>query len=208
MVRKTDPALDLPVRAFPTARDWNKWLCQHHADRPGIWVRLFKQGSGAESITYAEAVEGALCYGWIDGQARGYDDRSHLQRFTPRRRRSPWSKINRERVARLMREKRMQPAGLHEVARAKADGRWDAAYDSPSRSTVPADFVTALTRNKKAQTFFKTLNRQNVYAICFRLHAAKKPETRARRIAQFVAMLAEGRTIHPGASPKRVSRPS
>ena len=187
----------IPVLTFRSAQDWKRWLRGHHADFAGVWLRLFKKGSGVESITRAEALDEALCYGWIDGQARREDDRCYLQRFTPRRRRSIWSKINREHVARLIREKRMQPAGLKEVERAKADGRWEAAYDSPRRSMVPADFTAALARNKKAQAFFKTLNRQNVYAICFRLHGAKKTETRARRITQFVAMLAEGQTIHP-----------
>lgn len=187
---------DLQFIAFKSGKDWKRWLHRHHAESSGIWVRLFKKGTNVESITRTEALDEALCYGWIDGQARRYDEHSYLQRFTPRRSRSIWSKINREHVARLVREKRMQPAGLKEVERAKADGRWDAAYDSPSRMTVPEDFKKALAKNKTAQAFFKTLNRQNTYAICFRLHGAKKAETRERRIAQFVEMLAEGRKIH------------
>ena len=187
---------DLLFLAFQSSKDWKRWLHRNHSDSPGIWVKIFKKGSNVPSITIAEALDEALCYGWIDGQRRRFDEQSYLQRYTPRRSRSVWSKINRENVARLVRDKRMQPAGLKEVARAKADGRWAAAYDSPSRMTLPEDFKKALARNKKAQAFFKTLNRQNTYAICFRLHGAKKPETRERRIAQFVEMLAEGRKIH------------
>jgi uncharacterized protein YdeI (YjbR/CyaY-like superfamily) len=197
---------EMPVLAFRSGKDWRKWLQRNHAGLPGVWLQLSKKGSGVESLTYPEALDEALCYGWIDGQARRYDDRSYLQRFTPRRRRSMWSKINRERVARLIRDKRMQPAGLKEVARAKEDGRWEAAYDAPSRSTVPADFTAVLARNNKAQAFFRTLNRQNIYAICFRLHAAKNPETRARRIAQFVAMCAAGKAIHPVGETKNPRR--
>lgn len=187
----------LPILSFASRKDWKKWLHRSHAKSAGVWIRMFKKGSPVESVSYAEALDEALCYGWIDSQSRRYDEQSYLQKYTPRRTRSRWSKINREHVERLMREKRMQPAGLREIERAKEDGRWDAAYDSWSRATIPDDFKKALSRNKKAQAFFATLNRQNTFAICFRLQAAKKPETRARRIAQFVAMLAEGKTIYP-----------
>ena len=166
-------------------------------------MRFFKKDSGIKGLTYAEALDEALCYGWIDGQARGLDETSYLQRFTPRRKRSPWSKINREHVARLIKARRMQPAGLAEVERAKKDGRWNAAYDSFGTAAPPPDFQAALAKNKKARAFFATLSRQNVYAIYFRLHHAKQAETRARRVAQFVEMLAEGRTIHPQRATRR-----
>jgi uncharacterized protein YdeI (YjbR/CyaY-like superfamily) len=194
---KTSSALpaDVPVKTFRSAKQWRAWLHKHHADERGIWLRLFKKGADPVPLTRSEALDEALCYGWIDGQARSCDEQTYLQRFTPRRRRSMWSKINREHVARLSREQRMHPAGLKEVECAKEDGRWDAAYDSPSRTEVPDDLKQALAKNKKAQRAFATLNRQNVYAIYFRLQAAKRPETRARRLAQFVAMLAEGKTI-------------
>jgi uncharacterized protein YdeI (YjbR/CyaY-like superfamily) len=190
----------LAVRAFRSPTEWKRWLLREHARTKAVWVRFFKKGTGIKSITYAEALDEALCYGWIDGQARRFDEQSYLQRFTPRRQRSPWSKINRDHVARLTREKRMQPAGLAEVDRAKKDGRWDAAYDSFGTASPPDDFNAALARNKKAKAFFATLSRQNVYAIYFRLHHAKKAETRAKRVAQFIEMLAQGRTIHPQAA--------
>ena len=187
----------LPIKTFRTPTEWKRWLHRDHDKAKGVWLRFFKKGSGIKGLTYAEALDEALCYGWIDGQARGLDATSYLQRFTPRRRQSPWSKINREHVARLIKERRMQPAGLAEVERAKADGRWDVAYDSFGTATPPGDFKAALAKNRKATAFFATLSRQNLYAIYFRLHHAKKPETRAKRVAQFVEMLAEGRTIHP-----------
>ena len=198
----------LALRAFRSQKDWKRWLHREHAKTNGIWVRFFKKGTGIDAMNYAEALDEALCYGWIDGQARGFDEKSYLQRFTPRRQRSPWSKINRDHIARLTKEKRMQPAGLAEVDRAKKDGRWNAAYDSFSIATPPDDFKTALAKNKKAKAVFATLSRQNLYAIYFRLHHAKKAETRAKRVAQFVEMLAEGRTIHPQKSKPSGSRPS
>jgi uncharacterized protein YdeI (YjbR/CyaY-like superfamily) len=159
-------------------------------------------------VSYAEAVEEALCYGWIDSQLKSYDAESYIQRFTPRRPKGPWSKINQGHVARLIAEKRMQPAGLKEVEAAKADGRWEAAYEPPSRQTVPADFKNALAKNKPAAKFFATLNRANTYAIYWRLNAAKTPETRSRWITRFVEMLANGETVHPqkSATAKRPRR--
>ena len=187
----------LPIKTFRTPGEWKRWLHREHAKANGTWLRFFKKAAGIKGLTYAEALDEALCYGWIDGQARGFDEQSYLQRFTPRRRQSPWSKINREHVTRLIKTKRMQPAGLAEVERAKADGRWDVAYDSFGTAAPPDDFKSALAKNKKAKAFFATLSRQNLYAIYFRLHNAKKAETRVRRIAQFVEMLAEERTIYP-----------
>jgi len=192
-----------PIKTFRSSAEWKRWLHREHARATAVWLRFFKKDSGIKGLTYAEALDESLCYGWIDGQARRLDETSYLQRFTPRRKRSPWSKINREHVARLIKARRMQPAGLAEVERAKKDGRWNAAYDSFGTAAPPPDFQAALAKNKKARAFFATLSRQNVYAIYFRLHHAKQAETRARRVAQFVEMLAEGRTIHPQRATRR-----
>ena len=188
---------DLPIQAFPSQKDFHTWLHKNHATSAGLWVRFFKKASGVASVTYAEAVDEALCYGWIDSQLKRLDDESYVQRFTPRRPRGPWSKINQGHVARLTAAKRMHPAGIKEVEAAKADGRWDAAYEPPSRQSVPEDFKKALARNKKARLFFETLNRANAYAIYWRLNAARTPETRTRWIERFVTMLANGETVHP-----------
>ena len=166
----------LPVRAFRSQTEWKRWLHREHAKTKAVWVRFFKKGTGIKSITYAEALDEALCYGWIDGQARRFDEQSYLQRFTPRRQRSPWSKINRDHVARLTKEKRMQPAGLAEVDRAKKDGRWDAAYDSFGIASPPDDFKAALARNKKAKAFFATLSRQNSTRSTFACTTRRKPK--------------------------------
>ena len=188
---------DLPVQSFPSAEVWEEWLEEHHASASGIWLKMAKKQSGIASVSQPEAVEVALCYGWIDGQRDRFDEQWFLQRFTPRRPRSKWSKINREKALALIEHGRMRPAGLREVERAKADGRWEAAYDPPSRLTVPADLEVALAENEGARTFFETLDRTNRYAILYRIHDAKRPETRARRIEEFVTMLAEGRKLYP-----------
>lgn len=188
---------DLQIIGFASAEAWETWLAEQHAASPGVWLKLAKKGSETESVTYPEAVDVALCYGWIDGQTKRYDDAHWLQRFTPRRSRSKWSKINRGKVAALIEQGRMQPAGLVEVERAKADGRWDAAYEAPSNATVPADLQEALDGNAKALEFFATLNKTNRYAILHRIQDAKRPETRARRIASFVDMLAEHEKLYP-----------
>jgi uncharacterized protein YdeI (YjbR/CyaY-like superfamily) len=188
---------DLPVQSFPSAEAWEEWLEEHHASASGIWLKMAKKQSGIASVSQPEAVEVALCYGWIDGQRDRFDEQWFLQRFTPRRPRSKWSKINREKALALIEHGRMRPAGLREVERAKADGRWEAAYDPPSRLTVPADLEVALAENEGARTFFETLDRTNRYAILYRIHDAKRPETRARRIEEFVTMLAEGRKLYP-----------
>jgi uncharacterized protein YdeI (YjbR/CyaY-like superfamily) len=184
------------IRSFRNQKDWENWLERHHDKSPGLWIRLSKKGSKLPSVTYGEALESALCYGWIDAQKRADSDQAFLQRFTPRRSRSIWSKINREKVLALTANGRMRPAGLEEVKRAQADGRWDAAYDSPSTATVPDDFQEALDRNPRAKRFFATLSSANRYAILWRLQTAKKPETRVRRVALFVEMLEKGETIH------------
>ncbi len=190
--RSTDP-----VRAFESQAAWEAWLAEHHATSAGIWLKMAKKASGIPSVTFAEALESALCHGWIDGQRNRFDDQWFLQRFTPRRPRSNWSKINRGKVERLIEEGRMRPAGLREVERARADGRWDAAYDAPSAATVPADLQQALDENRAAAACFATLNGQNRFAILYRIHDAKRPETRARRIEKFVAMLSEGTKPYP-----------
>jgi uncharacterized protein YdeI (YjbR/CyaY-like superfamily) len=185
-----------PVKSFRTPSAWAKWLAAHHGEEGGLWMKFAKKGSGVTTVTYAEALEVALCYGWIDAQVKRFDETYYLQRFTPRRKRSKWSKINCAAATRLIEAGLMQPPGLAEVERAKADGRWDAAYESPANAVVPADLERALRRNKQAREFFATLSKQNRYAILFRIQDAKRPETRARRIAQFVEMLARGETLH------------
>ena len=187
---------ELPVKAFATQEKFRSWLDKNHSKAPGVWVKLAKKASGIKSVTYDEAVEIALCYGWIDGLVRRVDDDYYMQRFTPRRAKSKWSKINRDKVEALIAAGKMTPAGLKEIERAKADGRWDAAYDSPSSMTVPDDLEIALEKNRKAKAFFETLNSTNRYAILYQIQDAKKPETRARRIAKFVDILNEGRTLY------------
>jgi len=187
---------DTPIECS-SAASWARWLKRHHASAAGVWLRIAKKESGIASIDYPAALEEALCWGWIDGQRKSEDAQYFLQRFTPRTRRSIWSQINRAKVLKLIDEGRMQPAGHAEIERAKADGRWDAAYEGVSAATVPPDLQAALDANKKAAKFFATLDSRNRYAVLFRTQGAKKPETRARRIAQFVEMLAKGEKIHP-----------
>ena len=188
-------AHDMPVECADAA-SWARWLERHHGNAAGVWLRIAKKGSGVASIDHPQALEEALCHGWIDGQRKSDDATYFLQRFTPRTARSTWSKINREKVLKLIDEGRMQPAGLAEIDRAKADGRWDAAYEGVAAATVPPDLQAALDANKKAAKFFATLDSRNRFAVLFRTQGAKKPETRARRIAQFVEMLAKGEKIH------------
>jgi uncharacterized protein YdeI (YjbR/CyaY-like superfamily) len=183
--------------AFKRQKDWAGWLDKHHATSPGVWLRLAMKASKIQSISYAEALEVALCYGWIDGQRKSGDESSFLQKFTPRGAKSIWSKINREKAEALIRSGDMKPAGLQAVERAKQDGRWDAAYDSPSVASVPSDLQAELDKNAKAQAFFAALNSRNRYAILFRIQTAKKAETRARRIQQFVQMLERNEKVYP-----------
>lgn len=187
---------DLPVKAFATARAWERWLAKESATSEGIWIRLAKAGSEIVSISYEEAVEVALCYGWIDGQKAAVDEEFWLQRFTPRRPGSRWSKINCGRAEAMLAAGRMKPGGRREVERAKADGRWDAAYAGQVTMAVPADFEAALAKDSTAKRFFSTLDSANRYAILYRIHDAKQPETRARRIAQFVGMLSRHETVY------------
>ena len=188
-------ANEMPTRLFETVREWERWLGRH-GESAGVWMRIAKKASALRSITYAEALDVALCHGWIDSQKKRGDDASFLQKFTPRGPRSIWSKVNREKVAALMAGGAMKPAGLRAVERARANGQWDKAYDPHSRATVPEDLKAALDRNRKAREFFATLTGANRYAILFRIQTAVRPETRARRVAQFVAMLARGETLH------------
>lgn len=186
----------LPTISFASRGEWEAWIEENHETADGVWLKFAKKASDISSVSYAEAVEAALCFGWIDGLARKFDEDFWLQRFTPRRKRSKWSKINRERVESFIERGEMKPAGLREVERAKADGRWDAAYESPSKATVPEDLRLALENNDAARAFFATLDGANRYAILHRIHDAKKPETRKRRIEKSVNMLAEGEKIY------------
>lgn len=185
-----------PIKPFASAAEWREWLAKNHAKSNGIWLRIYKKGSGKKTVTYAEALDEALCYGWIDGQKDKYDAESFLQKFTPRRPKSIWSKHNREHVARLIKAKRMTPGGQTEVDAAKMDGRWDNAYDAGSTMEIPEDFLQELRKNARAFTFFKTLNRANTYAIAWRLQTAKKPETRARRMQALLTMMRQGKKLH------------
>ncbi len=187
----------LAVESFFDQSAWAAWLAANHAAARGIWLKLAKKAAGVPSVTYAEALESALCYGWIDGQKKALDDVWWLQKFTPRGARSIWSKINRQKAEQLIEAGAMQPAGLRAVEAAQADGRWARAYDSQATSTVPADLQAALDANPDATAFFATLDSRNRYAILFRTESAKKSETRARRIEQFVAMLARHEKLYP-----------
>lgn len=180
------------------AAAWRAWLGEHHESPAGVWLVLAKKGTTQPtSLSHDQALEEALCHGWIDGQSRRRDENTYCQRFTPRRARSPWSERNVGIVARLVTEGRMHPAGVAEVERAQADGRWDAAYAGPAGIEVPADLAAALTAEPTAQAMFDILTSQNRYAVLYRIGSAKRPDTRARRIEQFVAMLARGETVYP-----------
>ena len=191
------PPSDYPTLLFADHKAFRAWLSAHHASEAGLWLRIAKAGASLKSVTYAEALDVALCFGWIDGQKRAHDAESFLQKFTPRQKRSPWSKRNRERAERLAAAGEMHSAGLAAVEAAKADGRWDRAYDSPGTMTVPADLQAALDEHPAARAFFETLKGTNRYAILYRIQTAVKPETRARRIAEFVAMLQRRKTLYP-----------
>ena len=188
---------DLPILLFATPPDLEAWLEENHAQGDGFWLKVAKKGSGERSVTYAEALELALCFGWIDSQKRGHDERFFLQRFTPRRPRGKWSRINRDKVEELIAAGAMRPAGLAEVEAAKADGRWEAAYAGQRTAGVPDDLQRELDASEAAREFFATLDSANRYAILYRLDDAKKPETRQRRLRKFVAMLERGEKIHP-----------
>lgn len=184
------------ILSFKTPKEWARWLERHHTHSQGMWLRFYKKDSGVPSVTYAEALDEALCYGWIDGQLKPYDDKSWLRKFTPRRARSPWSKRNIEHIARLTEAGRMKPRGLEEVEAAKADDRWKNAYDPGSTMEMPKDFLTRLACNKTAEAFFRTLNKSNTYAIAWRLTTAKRPETREKRMNEILAMLGRKEKLH------------
>lgn len=188
---------DLAVLSFEKQQDWEAWLAEHHADMKGVWLKIAKKDTNISSVNYSDALDSALCYGWIDGQKAAYDEQYWLQKFTPRGAKSIWSKVNCARAEALIAANRMQPAGMQQIERARADGRWDAAYEGQSKITVPLDLQRELDNNQKAQDFFNTLDSANRYAVLFRIHTAKKPETRTARIQKFVEMLEKGQKIHP-----------
>ena len=190
-----DKSADTPT-LFKSAKAFETWLKQHHATSAGLWLKIAKRGADEPSVTYPEAVEVALCWGWIDGQKKGLDEQYFLQRFTPRRARSVWSKVNVDKVEALIKEGRMQAPGLAQVEAAKADARWVRAYDGARTSLVPEDLIAALDAAPMAKAFFSTINAANRYAVLWRIQTAVKAETRARRIAQLVEMLARGETVH------------
>ena len=187
---------DLPVLAFGSAAAWQEWLAENGGTAAGVWLKTAKKGATEPTVSYQDALEVALCFGWIDGQKRPLDDEYWLQRFTPRKPASKWSKINTQKATALIDADRMQPAGLREVELAKADGRWERAYENQRDATVPDDLRRALDANQAASEFFETISRINRYAILYRIQSVKRPETRARKIEQYVQMLAEHKTIH------------
>ena len=192
----TSAAANVPIRAFKDAKAWESWLAKNQSSANGVWVRLAKKGSGTKSISYPEALEIALCHGWIDAQKRGESETAWLQRFMPRAKKSIWSRINREKALALIASGRMKSAGLDEVERAKQDGRWEVAYEPASTAKVPADFQGELNKSPRAKEFFGTLSATNRYAILWRLQTAKKAETRVKRMQTFIEMLEKGETIH------------
>ena len=189
-------ATELSVLPFDSKKRWADWLAKQHDKSMGLWLKLAKKDSGIASVTYEEALDVALCYGWIDGQKKGFDDKYWLQKFTPRGKKSIWSKINTEKAERLIASGEMKPAGLKVIEAAKLDGRWDAAYASQKNITIPVDFQAALDENQKAKAFFGTLKGAERYSFLFRIETAKKAETRAKRIQQFIEMLARAETFH------------
>lgn len=193
----TDAKQGLPILTFASPREWEAWLAAQHATSAGLWLRIAKKETGIDSVSYAEALDVALCYGWIDGQKGSFDEQFWLQKFTPRGRRSRWSRINRDKALALIEHGRMQSAGLAQIERAQHDGRWDRAYESPGRATVPEDFQRELERNPAAQAFFATLDGTNRYALLYHIQDAGKPETRARRIERFIAMLNDRKKPYP-----------
>ncbi|MCA0236217.1 MAG: YdeI/OmpD-associated family protein [Bacteroidetes bacterium] len=182
----------IPIIAFETIETFEIWLSKNHEDSKGLWLKIFKKNSGEKTITYAEALDIALCYGWIDGQKQSLDEKAWLQKFCPRREKSIWSKINIGHVERLIKEGRMRPAGFKSIEKAKEDGSWEKAYDSPGKMTIPEDFLKELSKNKEAEAFFKGLNKANLFSIGFRLQTAKKQETREKRMKVIIEMLAKG----------------
>lgn len=191
------PKDELPILQLPDDAAWERWLEANHSESAGVWLKTARKKAPVTTVTHADALTTAICFGWIDGQRHPYDDTFFLQRFTPRRARSKWSQVNVDKAEQLIAERRMRPAGIAQIEAAKQDGRWDAAYAPQSRATVPEDFQRELDRNPQAKAFFETLKGVNRYAFLYRVQDAKRPETRAQRIEKFVAMLSEHRTFHP-----------
>jgi uncharacterized protein YdeI (YjbR/CyaY-like superfamily) len=187
---------DLEIISFDMINSWEFWLEQNHLASKGIWLKFYKKGSGVTTVKYGDALDVALCYGWIDGQLASFDENAYIQKFTPRKPKSIWSKKNIERIERLQKEGKLKPSGLKVAETAKADGRWSRAYDSPANMTVPQDLLIEISKNKKTLDFFNSLNRANKYAIIWRLQTAKKPETRARRMLAIIKMLESGKKFH------------
>ncbi len=187
---------DLPLIPFASPGDWESWLEKNHSVSKGIWLQMYKKATGIASVNYAQALDAALCYGWIDGQLKSIDELSYMQRFTPRRPRSIWSKRNIEHIARLTIEGRMKPAGLKEAEAAKADGRWEQAYDSPANMSLPDDFLAELKKSKNAFAFYESLNKANQYAIAWRLQTAKRAETKEKRMKEILEMLKREEKFH------------
>jgi uncharacterized protein YdeI (YjbR/CyaY-like superfamily) len=196
MATKPKTGNEMQVVSFPSSEEWRKWLADNHVKSNGVWLRIFKKDSAEKSITYSEALEEALCYGWIDGQANKYDATSYIQKFTPRRSKSIWSKRNTEKAERLIQEGKMKKAGMQQVELAKVDGRWQQAYHSSKNMKMPEDFLQQLSMNEKAKTFFDGLNKANLYTIAWRLQTAKKPETREKRLKEILQMMSEGKKFH------------
>jgi uncharacterized protein YdeI (YjbR/CyaY-like superfamily) len=184
------------ILEFKTQADWERWLAKNQSRTDGVWLKYAKKDSGFKTVSHSEAIDVALCYGWIDSQAKGFDEKFHLVKFTPRRPRSVWSKINVDRAERLIAEGKMKPAGLAQIKAAKADGRWERAYAGQATAEIPEDFKAALAKNKQAAEFYDSLNKANKYAFIWRLHHVKRPETRAANIEKYVRMLAEGQKFH------------
>jgi uncharacterized protein YdeI (YjbR/CyaY-like superfamily) len=189
------PNTESPL-SFQTQKEFSAWLAKNYKKPEGIWLQFYKKAIGIKSLNYAEALDAALCYGWIDGQAKPFDKDSWIQRFTPRRAKSMWSKRNTEHAERLIKTKKMRAPGKKEIEKAKAEGRWTAAYDSFSKAIIPEDFLAELSKNKKALAFYKTLDKTNLYSIAWRLQTAKKSETRQKRIQSFIEMLSKGKKFH------------
>ncbi len=186
----------IPIIEFKTAKAFETWLAKNHDNSNGLWLKIFKKDSGEKTISYAEALDVALCYGWIDGQKKAYDEQAWLQKFCPRGAKSIWSKVNTGHVERLINEGRMRPAGLKAVEKAKENGSWEKAYDSSSKLTIPEDFLKELSKNKKAEAFFMGLNKTNLFSIGFRLQTAKKQETKEKRMKEIIEMLEKGEKFH------------
>jgi len=195
-MENTPKKSDYPIIPFVSQAEFTQWMVQNHDKENGIWLRFYKKNSGVTTVVYSEALDVALCFGWIDGQVKKFDDISYIQKFTPRRAKSMWSKRNREHVARLEKEGRIQPAGIREVEAAKRDGRWESAYDSPGNMEIPQEFINELSKNQKALAFFSTLNKTNLFVIGWRLQTAKTPETKEKRILSIIDMLEKGKKFH------------